>query len=88
MGQRKNLSNQKRHSFDFELAKRVFSDPLALIEQDPGSHGEDRWRIIGKVNDSLIAMVIFVVRDELAEVYRIISARQVTAHERKKYQEK
>jgi uncharacterized DUF497 family protein len=71
----------------FETAQTVFYDPLAFLRPDAGSHGEDRWQIIGKVNDVLIALVVFVVRDKEAETFRIISARRVTNHERKYYEE-
>ncbi len=83
----KNLSNQKKHGLRFEDARYVFADPLAFIRSDPGSHGEDRWQIIGKINDIVLVVVVFAIRDEEAEVYRIISARRVTAHERKRYEE-
>lgn len=83
----KNRTNQKKHGLSFETARKVFTDPLAFIRPDPGVHVEDRWQIIGKVNDSVIALVVYVVRDEDTEVYRLISARRVTTHERKEYEE-
>ena len=83
----KNASNQQKHGLSFETARTVFADPLAFIRQDPGSHGEDRWQIIGKVNEIVIALVVYIVRDEAAEVIRLISARRVTPHERKAYEE-
>jgi len=83
----KNLSNQKKHGLSFETARSVFTDPLAFIRPDPGSPGEERWQIIGKVNEIIIALVVYVVRDEEAEVYRLVSARRVTHHERTAYEE-
>jgi uncharacterized DUF497 family protein len=83
----KNRANLSKHGLDFESARRVFSDPLALLLPDPGSHHEDRWRIIGRLDDVLVVLVVFTTRAEAAEVYRIISARRVTAHERKAYEE-
>jgi uncharacterized DUF497 family protein len=56
------------------------------IKMDTGFHKEERWHIIGKVDETLIALVVYIVRDEAAEVYRLISARRVTAHERKEYE--
>jgi uncharacterized DUF497 family protein len=35
----KNRANLKNHGLDFESARLVFSDPLALLLPDPGSHG-------------------------------------------------
>lgn len=83
----KNRANLKKHGLDFESARLVFSDPLALLLPDPGSNGEERWRIIGRIGEDLVALVVFSIRDDDAEVYRIISARRVTAHERKAYEE-
>ena len=80
-------ANLRNHGLDFECARLVFSDPLALLLPDPGSHGEDRWRIIGRIGEHLVALVVFTIRDEDVEVYRIISARRITAHERKAYEE-
>ena len=80
----KNRANHRNHGLDFESARLVFFDPLALLLPDPGSHGEERWRIIGRIGEHL---VVFTIRNEDAEVYRIISARRVTAHERKAYEE-
>ena len=82
----KNLSNQKKHNVSFEDATTVFTDPLAFIRPDPGSHSEERWQIIGKVHGLVIALVVYVVKDEDAEVYRLVSARKVTTHERKAYE--
>lgn len=83
----KNRANLKNHGLDFESARLVFSDPLALLLPDPGSHGEERWRIIGRIGEYFVALVVFTSRDDGAEVYRIISARRVTARERKAYEE-
>lgn len=82
----KTVINQRKHGLSFEIARTVFSDPLAIIRMDPGSHQEERWQIIGKANKTLIALVVYIVCDENAEIYRLISARRVTAHERKAYE--
>jgi len=70
----KNLRNRRKHGLSFEIAREVFFDPLALLQRDPGSHEEDRWRIIGKVGNTTVALVVFVVRGSDTEVYRLISA--------------
>jgi uncharacterized protein len=85
--QAKNLSNQKKHGLSFDIAKEVFFDPLAFLQPDPGTHDEDRWRIIGKIKNTTVALVVFVVRGRNADTYRLISARRVTSHERKYYEE-
>lgn len=84
--EKKNSTNQRKHGLSFDIAQAVFSDPLAVIRLDPGTHREERWQIIGKVHNTLIALVVYIVRDEESEIYRLISARRVTAHERKAYE--
>ncbi len=83
----KNHTNLKKHGLSFEIAQRVFWDPLALLQPDPGIHEEDRWRIIGRVNDTTIILVVFVVRGRGVDTCRLISARRVTSHERRKYED-
>ncbi len=83
----KNLSNQKKHGLNFKTAQVVFEDPLALLRLDSGSHGENRWQIIGKADKELVALVVFIVKTEKDEHIRIISARRVTKYERKRYEE-
>jgi uncharacterized DUF497 family protein len=82
----KNETNQRKHGLSFEIARAVFSDPLAVIRMDPGAHKEERWQIIGKVNETLIVLVVYIDCDENAGIYRLITARRVTAHERKAYE--
>jgi uncharacterized DUF497 family protein len=83
----KNRSNIRKHGLSFESVRPVFIDPLAVLQRDPGEHAEDRWQIIGRANDTIIAIVVHTIQDDQKAVYRIISARRVTAHERKKYEE-
>lgn len=82
----KNITNQRKHGLSFEIAQTVFSDPLALIRMDRGTHEEERWQIIGKVSKTLLVLVIYIVCDENTEIYRLLSARKVTTHERKVYE--
>jgi uncharacterized protein len=71
--------NLRKHGVDFEEAKTVFEDPLALtIADDPHSHDE--------VGFSLLARVLLVVHTERTERIRIISARQATPSERSQYE--
>lgn len=60
----------------------VFADPLGLYSEDP-VHA-DRTRVIGASTRGLL-FCVFVERDE--DEFRIISARKVTAHERRQYEE-
>lgn len=76
--------NLRKHGVDFEEAKTVFEDPFALtIADDPHSHDEERWIILGF---SLLARVLLVVHTERIERIRIISARQATPLERAQYE--
>ena len=45
----KNLSNQRKHGVSFELAARVFLDPLHLSVQDRVENGEQRWQTWGLI---------------------------------------
>jgi len=71
----------------FELAVCVFADPLAIFEQDRIEDGEYRWQIIGMVDECLLLLVAYTMRNDPSgnEVIRIISARKVTPKERKRY---
>jgi uncharacterized protein len=81
---RKNLT---RHSLSFEIAIRVWEDPLHVIAPDRVEEGEQRWRAIGTVGTMTLLVVIHVYRgvgDE--ERVRIIGARRATPTERKRYE--
>jgi uncharacterized protein len=87
--QAKNISNARKHGVGFELAARVFADPLALSVQDRTEHGEQRWRTIGRVEGFLILIVAHTIRDvdDEIEIIRIISARKAERRERRRYEE-
>jgi len=62
----------------------VFGDPLAGTIPDPDhSQGESRFLTIGL---SLNNRLIVVSHTEAGENFRIISAREANAHERKTYE--
>lgn len=71
--------NQKNHDgISFEFAVRVFLDEKRIEKYDwmHSSDTEDRWNVIGRVED-----VLFVVYTERNERTRIISARKATQEE-------
>ena len=73
--------NRQKHHVRFETAALVFSDEAHIVEfDDEHSDCEDRWKVIGKVND-----ILFVIYTERGEFTRLISARKATATERRKY---
>ena len=82
----KNQANHRKHGFCFEVAAKVFGDPLATIQPDPGNHEEDRWRITGRIGAETIILVAYVIRGKDSDLFRLISARKATNHERRKYQ--
>ena len=80
--ERKAAINLRRHRVSFPLARLVFNDAFALVEQDLSEdYGEDRFVAIGMVEGVLIT----VVYTERGERIRIISARKANAHEQRKY---
>jgi uncharacterized DUF497 family protein len=80
--------NRRKHGVSFELAMRVFADPLALSEQDRVEGHELRWTTIGLVAGQLLLVVAHTVRDaEDREVIRIISARKAERSERRRYEQ-
>lgn len=82
-------ANLKKHHVSFELAARVFFDPLTLAYQDRIENGEHRWQTLGMVEGCLVLLVAHAVgHDEGGEVIRIISARKADKKERKHYEEK
>lgn len=88
----KNLSNQRKHGLGFEVAARVFLDPLRLSVQDRIEGGEQRWQTIGQIDGLAVVLVAHTLTekgplDEPVEVIRIISGRPATRKERHRYEE-
>ncbi|AQX31157.1 BrnT family toxin [Bartonella schoenbuchensis] len=82
-------SNLRKHRISFEVAVRVFADPLAMTRQDRIENGEYRWQTLGLVNGFLLLLVAHTIYDDKdgREVIRIISARRASLKERKRYEE-
>ena len=77
----KAASNLRKHAISFDIALRVFADPLALTEQVRVERDEQRWQTLGTVAGHLLVLVAHTIRDEEEddqpiEVIRIISARR------------
>lgn len=79
-------ANQRHHGVSFEIAARVWSDPLHVILPDRWQDEEERWHAVGQVGGATL-LVVHTYRggDEL--VVRIISARRATPHERRAYEQ-
>jgi uncharacterized DUF497 family protein len=74
--------------FEFEVASRVFDDPLHLSIQDRHEKGEERWFTVGLVDGIAVVAVAHTVREGDDEtVIRLISARRATRAERERYEQ-
>ena len=75
----KNERNKAKHGLSFEVASRIFSDPLLYQDFDYAhSDEEDRERFVGKIEGYYIITVIATDRNGRT---RIISARRATKKE-------
>jgi uncharacterized DUF497 family protein len=81
-------ANLRKHGVGFELALRVFADPLAFSHQDRIEGGEQRWQTLGMVDGILLLVAHTVTDHEDGEMIRIISARMATRKERRDYEQK
>ena len=78
--------NFKKHKVTFEEAATVFDDPFFIAFKDPEHSFQERRFIIIGLSDKL--RYLFVSFAERASRTRIISARELTAKERKDYENK
>jgi len=82
---RKAELNLKKHGVDFKEASTVFGDSLARIFDDEGHSIEERRSgIVGHSAHDRILIVSFSEREN--DIIRIISARETTPKERRKYE--
>ena len=79
-------SNRVKHRVSFDLAQKVFEDPLHIVVLDRVSDGEERWQAIGRVGAVTILLVVhsYPSGDDLI---RIIGARKATPPERRRYEQ-
>jgi uncharacterized DUF497 family protein len=81
-------ANLAKHGVSFDLAQRVWDDPLHVIVPDRFEAGEQRWHAIGMVGSIAILLVVHIYPNGKDDGFvRIIGARKVTAHERKRYEQ-
>ncbi len=77
--------NLAKHGVSFDEAKSVFGDPMARMFYDyEHSFEEERNGIFGRTGSDRLILVIFT--DRFDDRIRIISAREMTPSERKKYE--
>lgn len=79
-------SNIRKHGVSFEMARSVFIDPFALVEQDRIVDREARWGTIGLAIARTVLFVAHTIEEKGEhELVRIISARRATPWERELY---
>ena len=79
-------ANLKKHGVSFEEAKTVFGDFLARIfEDEEHSFDEKRNGIVGHSIENRLLIISFTEKEN--DTIRIISARETTSKERKKYED-
>jgi hypothetical protein len=79
--------NLAKHGVSFELARRVWEDPLHVLVPDRVIEGEQRWHAIGVVGAVTLLVVVHTYpRGEEVGLARIIGARKATSHERRRYE--
>lgn len=82
---RKALANAAKHGVTFVEAESVFGDPLAITVDDPRhSRDEARYVLFGQSDWGNYLAVMFTER---GDAIRIISARSMTARERREYEQ-
>ncbi|MEK7723081.1 MAG: BrnT family toxin [Acidobacteriota bacterium] len=81
-------SNLKNHHISFEEATLIFEDVFALelFDDEHSTINEQRFIRLGLANDKVL-FVVYTVRGENPEVYRLISARSAEKDEEKIYWE-
>ncbi len=84
----KNVANQRKHGLNFKDASAIFSDPMRVTRYEQIENGEVRWQTVGTLSAHRIILVAHISIDSDGnEIVRIISARPVTRHERREYEE-
>jgi uncharacterized DUF497 family protein len=77
----------RKHRVSFEVAMRVFSDPLVLARQDRFEGGERRWTTIGLVDGQVLLVVAHILsgrRRDRRYSHRLGKARRTK--ERSRYE--
>ena len=86
----KNQSNRRKHGVSFEVAMRVFEDPLHMSCLERVVDGALRYQTLGAVGGQLIVLLVAhtLQEDEEGTTFiRIISARKATPREREDYEQ-
>ncbi len=77
--------NFRKHGVSLQEAATVFADPLSDTYHDP-DHSAAELRFI-TIGTSRLGRLLIVAHTERGDSVRIISARELTRHERRQYEE-
>ena len=81
----KERKNIRKHEVSFDEASSIFDDPMFItVLDEEHSDDEERYITIGLSNKNRLLLIAHTERND---VIRIISARKVTKHEEKFYEE-
>ena len=73
----KRRSNLAKHGLDFADAKKVFTGPMVLFEDQRSDYGEQRMIGVGLLGE----LVVLIVHVESAAAIHVISMRKADNHE-------
>ncbi len=82
---KKAASNLRKHGVSFNEAASVFGDVLSIAVPDPDHSLEDERFIL--VGLSQFGRLLIIAYSDQSKRVRLISARELTSHERKAYEE-
>jgi uncharacterized DUF497 family protein len=80
----KNRINIRKHGIDFADAVDIFKHPMLTLADGGEDYGEERWLALGWIKE-VIGVVVYVER--IDDMIRIISARQATKSEKRRYEQ-
>ena len=81
----KSETNLQKHGIAFEDAREVFFDPFLRMMEPEIYNGQIRETIVGMTRNWRLIYVVYTILK--GDIFRIISARSVTKHERKEYED-
>ena len=81
----KSETNLRKHGIAFENACEVFFDPFLRMMEPEIHNGQIREAIVGMTMNWRLLYVIYTMLKD--DIFRIISTRPVTRHERQQYEE-
>lgn len=83
--EQKNQANIRKHGISFEIAKRIFDQPMLTRSDQRQNYGETRYVSIGQLEDAVSIVVAHTHRNGRI---RLISARPASRKERERFHER